>query len=68
MRIKEQATLDEIAIALNTDKQVIENLVAYWFRKGNIIEHDVKNCQSTCASCHCQAYIWIESSQSGVKL
>jgi hypothetical protein len=68
MRIKKQASQDEIAVALNVDASVLEQLVDYYHRKGMIVEQDVKNCQSPCVGCHCKTYIWIETSQSSVKL
>ena len=68
MQIKKQATQDEIAIALNIDKYVLDQMVDYYLRKGVMVEQEVKNCQSPCVGCHCKTYQWIESSQSSVKL
>ena len=68
MRLKKQATLDELAASLNIDKKVIEHGLGYWQKKGFISKQDIQNCNTTCSNCNCVGYIWIERSQSGVKL
>ena len=63
-----EATLNEIAADLKTNKSVIEMAINHWIKKGKVKKNNLmqscKGCTSSCGSClsfyDTTTYKWIE--------